>query len=126
MYPFSFFKILINYRQNVGILMKKIALILSIFLSMAHGNAEIIGDPLILDTIYDEKITENNPRISSLVISAQSSNKNYVLINFKGYDGSIISKNIATILDKYKIQYELREKKNINNRTVKILIMRDE
>lgn len=126
MYPFSFFKILINYRQNLGILMKKIALILSMFLSMAYGYAEIIGDPLILDTVYDEKITENSPRISSLVISAQSSNTNYVLINFKGYDGAIISKNIATILDKYKIQYELRENKNINNRTVKILIMRDE
>ena len=77
--------------------------------SIAMASDVLIGDPLVLNTVYDEHISIQDPRIRSVVYVTKHNIDSSIEIYYKNYDGKQIAKNLATIFDNYKLQFSMIE-----------------
>lgn len=101
----------LNYRNLVKEVFMKINLfsILLCISSIAMASDVLIGDPLVLNTIYDEHIGIQDPRIRSVIYVTKHNLDSSIEIHYKNYDGKQIAKNLATIFDNNKLQFSMIE-----------------
>lgn len=84
-----------------------------------------LDDEIILDTVYDQYVSDSDPRIGGIMFTSKYDLGSYITIEYSGTDGKLIADSLVNVFDKNHIHYTSEENKSISFRKVILILMQN-